>query len=215
MMTNAAPATCTLLVVVSLLPAATTAGQLLERQVVIVSPDADDERVTQTREAVAFWNQTLSDLDLDVRLREADIVIAPSGIRALENYARQVSLRGGRLRRGAAVPEPPRELTDLRADIVVLLSRQPLMPFAWPLIGSTGYFVAIRAAEPNRSSDDKVLRNVIAHELGHTLGLTHNRATVTLMCGPCSSVATEDTPQAWLPLTTDDRARLRGLHAEQ
>ena len=207
-----------MLVAVSLLPAAATAGQVLEHRVVIITPDAADARVTQTREAVAFWNHTLSDLELGVRLREAELIIASPDSRALENYARQVSQRGGRLPRGAAGPEPPRELTALQADVVVLLSRQPLMPFAWPLpssAGSPGDFVAIRTAEPQRPGDHKVLRNVIAHELGHTLGLTHNRATATLMCGPCSSAAAEDNPQEWLPLTADDRAHLRALHAAQ
>ena len=215
-MTNAARVTFTLLVAVSLLPAAPAAPQVLEHRVVIITSDAADERVTQTREAVAFWNRTLSDLELGVRLREAELIIASPDSRALENYARQVSQRGGRVPRGTAGPQPPSELTELQADVVVLLSRQPLMPFAWPLPsspGSPGYFVAIRTAEPRRPSDDKVLRNVIAHELGHTLGLTHNRATATLMCGPCSSVAAEDNPLEWLPLTADDRARLRALHA--
>ncbi len=211
-MTNASRVTGTLLVAVALLSAAPAAGQMLERRVVIITRDADDERVMQTREAVAFWNRTLSDLELGVRLRETDLVVASPDSRALENYARQVSQRGGRLPRGAAGPQPPRELIDLQADVVVLLSRQPLMPFAWPLAGPTRYFVAIRAREPRRPGDEKVLRNVIAHELGHTLGLTHNRAPATLMCGPCSSVAAEENPQEWLPLTEGDRARLRDLH---
>ena len=217
-MTHDVGITGALLFAVSLLPSAPAAGQALERQVVIVAPDAGDERLAETRKAVAYWNRTLAELELDVRLREAAVIVT-SESRALENYARQISQRGGRLPRGAAGPQPPSELTDLQADVVVLLSRQPLMPFAWPLpsvaesTSTTDYFVAIRTVEPQRLDDHKVLRNVIAHELGHTLGLTHNRAAATLMCGPCSSSATEDNPREWLPLTVDDRARLRELHA--
>ena len=208
----------TLLVAVSLCPAAATAGPVLEHRVVIITRDVADARVTQTRAAVAFWNDTLSDLGLGVRLREAGLIIASPDSRALENYARQVSQRGGRIPRGAAGPQPPSELTDLQADVVVLLSRQPLMPFAWPLpnvANSNGYLVAIRAAEPRIPGDDKVLRNVIAHELGHTLGLIHNRSRATLMCGPCSSAAAEGNSREWLPLTSDDRVRLRALYASQ
>jgi hypothetical protein len=212
-MTNVIRGICALLMAVPLCPTGAAAGQDVERQVVIVTPDADDERVAQTRDAVAFWNQTLSDLDLGIRLREMDLVVQSGGSRALENFARQVSQRGGRLPRGAAGPQPPGELSALGADIVVLLSRQPLMPFAWPLTGVPGYFVAIRAPEAQRSNDDKVLRNVIAHELGHTLGLRHNRAKTSLMCGPCSSSAAEASPGEWLPLTVDDRARLRSVYA--
>jgi hypothetical protein len=207
-----------------LLPVAAASGQVVERRVLIVAPDDDDERVMLAREAVAFWNRTLSDLDLDVRLREPDLVIAAPNSRAMENFARQVSQRGGRLPKGSAGPQPPSELTNLQADVVLLLSRQPLMPFAWALpsqpnqpsrSGSPEFFVAIRTREPERRSDDKVLRNVIAHELGHTLGLSHHRATATLMCGPCSSAAAVEAPQEWLPLTADDQSRLRELHLAQ
>ena len=45
-----------------LLPVAAASGQVVERRVLIVAPDDDDERVMLAREAVAFWNRTLSDL---------------------------------------------------------------------------------------------------------------------------------------------------------
>ncbi len=201
------------LVVVSLMPTAAVAQDTAARRVIVLTRDANDSRVPMVRAAVGFWNRTLADLDLAVRVAIDDVLVDPPSTRVLEYFARQVSQRGGRLPRGVNGPPLPMELTDLAADIVVLLSRQPLMPFAWPLIGSPSYLVAIRAAEPRRPSNDKVLKNVVAHELGHTLGLTHNRATATLMCGPCSSTAAEDNPQEWLPLTADDRARLRELHA--
>ena len=199
-----------LLVAVWALPAS-VAGQGAERGVVLVTQSPDDPRIEGARAAIGFWNRTLSELGVEVRLRETALVVGSPGGRAIETFARFVSQRSGRIPKGAAGPQPPPELTGLGGHVVVLLSRQPLLPFAWPLGGSPDYFVAIRAPEPRRPGDNKVLRNVIAHELGHTLGLTHHRARFTLMCGPCSSIAAQDETLEWLPLTEVDRARLREL----
>ena len=188
------------------------AAQGLERRLVVVVPEADDPRVEHTRAAIAFWNRTLADLGLDVRLREAALVVGPPGMRAIETFARFVSQRGGRIPKGRDGPQPPPELAALGGDVVVLLSRQPLLPFAWPLIGSPDHLVAIRTARTGRPREGTVLRNVIAHELGHTLGLRHNRGGASLMCGPCSSLAARESPGGWLPLTARDRALLLALH---
>ena len=201
-----------MLVLAALAAAAPAAGQGLERRLVVVAPEADDPRVAHTRAAIAFWNRTLADLGLGVRLREVEVVADPPGMRAIETFARFVSQRGGRIPKGRDGPQPPPELTALGGDVVVLLSRQPLLPFAWPLIGSPDHLVAIRTARPGRPREDTVLRNVIAHELGHTLGLRHNRGGASLMCGPCSSLAARESPGGWLPLTAGDRALLRALH---
>ncbi len=209
------PRSAVVLLLAMLAAAAPAAGQALDRRLVVVAPEDDDPRVAHTRAAVEFWNRTLADLGLDVRLREAALVAGPPDMRAIETFARFVSQRGGRIPRGASGPQPPPGLAALGGDVVVLLSRQPLLPFAWPLVGSPGHLVAIRTLRPRRPRDDTVLRNVIAHELGHTLGLRHNRGGASLMCGPCSSLAAEDSPGGWLPLTARDRARLRALHGER
>ncbi len=183
------------------------------RRVIIVAPDADDPRIELTRAALGFWNRTLSEVGVDIRLREASLVVASPGVRAIETFARFVAQRGGRIPKGSSGPQPPPELKEVGGDVVVLLSRQPLLPFAWPLVGSPDYFVVIRAPEPRRTGDLRVLRNIIAHELGHTLGLTHHRASFTLMCGPCSAIAAADDTLEWLPLTDIDLERLQTLHA--
>ena len=51
-----------------------------ERNLIVVTPEAEDVRVVHTREAVEFWNRTLEELGLNIRLR-ARVVVAPSGAR--------------------------------------------------------------------------------------------------------------------------------------
>ena len=183
------------------------------RCVIILSPDETDARLAHTREAITFWNRTFSELNLRPRLLEAAVIVGTPASRSLETYARQISQRAGRLSPGRAEPDPPREVADLASDIVVLLSKQPIMSFAWPLPRSTRFFVAIQS-EPNDSSsgNPNVARNIIAHELGHTLGLTHNDNPATLMCGPCRPEALPVDELMFLPLTTNDSERLIDLY---
>ncbi|MDE0828308.1 MAG: hypothetical protein OSB03_03835 [Vicinamibacterales bacterium] len=183
------------------------------RQVVIVTATADDPRIALTRAALEFWNQTLSDVGVGIRFAEATVAVGVPGVRAIETYARFVAQRGGRIPKGTSGPQPPPALRAIGGDVVLLLSRQPLLPFAWPLVGSPDYFVVIRAPDRRRTGDTRVLRNIIAHELGHTLGLIHHRASFTLMCGPCSSIAAADDRLEWLPLTDVDLERLQAIHA--
>ena len=55
-------------------------------------------------------------------------------------------------------------------------------------------------------------RNIIAHELGHALGLKHQNDPRVLMCSPCQEGQMID-EGSFLPLTRYDRLRLRELHA--
>jgi hypothetical protein len=194
------------------LPAGGYAEDAVERKVIIVAPEADDPRIAHAREAIVFWNQTLEEMGVRSRLRETEVVVVPVEVnRVLENYARQISLRAGRLGPKDFTPTVPARLRDYAADVVVLLSRQPLMSFAWPFDGANRYLVAIRRESLSSVDTPHLWRNVIAHELGHSLGLTHNRNPMTLMCGGCRLLAETEEP-AFRPLTNVDRERLVQQH---
>jgi len=180
------------------------------RSVVVLSTDAGDLRIAATGRAVAFWNETLEDLELAPRFHGPDLVLAPPILQAAEAFARRISQDNRRLFAGSAGPDAPRELVALEGDVIVLLSAQRIVSFAWPLADHRRYFLAIRTDRVAPLANPGVTHNVIAHELGHTLGLTHNGTPTMLMCGAC---ATRFDPSVFLPLTPLDRARLLELHS--
>lgn len=200
-----------LAVLLAWVPAVVHGQETADRRVLIVARDAHDARIAHAREAIAFWNATLAKLGLRSRLSAAEVVVAPALNRVLENYARQISLRAGRLGPDDFPPPPPRELAAVDADIVVLLSRQQLMSFAWPLRKLNRYFVGIRQDFRELADRASFMRNVIAHELGHTMGLTHNNDPTTLMCGGCR-LRQETGEQVFRDLTARDRERLLRQH---
>ena len=187
-----------------------------ERSVVLLVPAVDDDRLEPAREAVAFWNARLAELGAATRLAGPRVVVASPVARAIENYARGVAQRAVRLPGGEAEPDAPAELLGLGADIVLLLSRQDIMSYAWPLprVDPPRYLVVIRRVRGPDRNDVMVTRHVVAHELGHALGLLHNELPDTLMCGPCQPLTATADETGFLPLTDGERARLAALHAD-
>jgi len=194
------------------LPAPSKGQERTDRQVVLVTPDTGDGRFDATREAIAFWNQTLAELKLRARLLEVNVLVAPPISRALENYTRQVWLLAGRPAPKDEGPQPPRALLELPGDIVVFLSNQQFFSFAWPFAGRTRYFIGIQTDRTEPMTYANVTRNVIAHEFGHALGLEHNGNTPTLMCGPCEHLLYWSEQPLFFPLTARERGRLQRLH---
>ena len=188
-----------------------------DRSILVLAPSTEDDRIEPAREAIAFWNDRLEELGVQTRLRGPRVVVASPIARTVENYARSVAQRGVRLPGGEAEPDAPRELTGLDADIVVLLSRQNILSYTWPLprTAPPRYLVVIRLARGLDRGDAMVSRHVVAHELGHALGLLHNESPHTLMCGPCQPLTSEPDETGFLPLTDAERARLVAFHGRR
>ena len=183
--------------------------------ILILAPAADDDRLAPAHEAITYWNDRLAELGVVTRFAVPELVVDAPVMRAVETYARQVATRAVGLSAGTYVPAPPDALTRLDIDIAVLLSRQDIMSFTWPLprVSPPRYLVVIRAVRGPYRNDPMVSRHVVAHELGHVLGLDHNAEPHTLMCGPCQPLTSEPDETGFLPLTAGDRARLIVLHA--
>ncbi len=195
------------------------------RRIVVLAGNAGDPRLALVEEAVAFWNGVAGELGVGEAFAAPELVTPRSGLRPFENWAHQLSQLAGRLHASAPGPAPPEAVRGLKADVVMLLSTQSLMPFAWPFDDDGRHFVAIadpeevHGAEDDEAEDDgedregareHAVRNVIAHELGHVLGLEHSSEPGVLMCLPCDAWADPGPGEArFRPLTDADRDRLR------
>lgn len=184
----------------------------LSRRIVVVSPSDNDMRLAPLREAMSFWNTVLADLKVDLRLIESALLIASPHGSAFENYTRKIWQQAGRQRFGEIRLGEPPALLSVGGDTVVFFSEQPTMSFAWPLQQSPRYFIAIPPEPGSPMNQGGTTRNVIAHELGHSLGLVHRGGTTVLMCSPCRTHEAKTDERGFLLLTDDDRQRLRELY---
>lgn len=167
--------------------------------------DPTDLRVAAVREAIAFWNSELEEVGAGARIGPMSVTGNPVPEDVLGEASRAVE-QGRRPRDLSPWIEPRPD------ELVVVLANTDLMSFAVRGRHGAGGVVVLRSGDDAPLSLPNVARNVAAHELGHLLGLEHNDATGTLMCGRPARCRPDffasETPR-FFPLTAADERALR------
>jgi hypothetical protein len=143
----------------------------------MILAETGDPRIVMTQKSIAFWNEELSNIGSGFRFGSTRI--APLA-RADETYA--VNRSCAMIDNRDYGPENvPYHIRRYCGAVVIILANNNFVSFA---AGSRTYglaLIAIKGWRFNPFHLPNVTQNVIAHALGHVLGLRHNADPSMLM----------------------------------
>jgi hypothetical protein len=175
---------------------------------VVVLGREGDSRNQLVSDAVDFWNKQLAEIGSGFRLGSITFIseiIPPEG---LVDLSKTVLDRGGTL-------EPPPSLMKIEGDLIIALSDGDFVSFAARFPNTGKRLIGIRSFQRPPFRFTNVGRNLIAHELGHAIGLGHNDGPANLMCGrpaPCRPDAFRSNVERYFPLTEQEKQFLLKLY---
>jgi hypothetical protein len=181
-------------------------SQWTKNPTITVVSEAGDPRREAVRDAVAYWNRTFAELGTPFRLGEVEWVTDSVPDSDIQSLARQVRFYN-------PWPVIPDSIERHPGDLVIVLSNARFISFT-ALRGNRAV-IGIKDGTTPPLSLPNVVQNVIAHELGHAIGLDHNRDPQLLMCGrpaPCRPDAFEATSSRIFSLSDEERSQLLDLY---
>lgn len=173
---------------------------------ITVVAEAGDPRSEALREAVVFWNRTFAELGTPFRLGDITWVTGSVPDGDIESLGNQVRYHN-------PWPVMPQSLERIPGDLVIVLSNANFISYT--ARRGNRIVIGIKNGSMPPLSLPNVVRNVIAHELGHAVGLDHDRDPTLLMCGrpaACRPDAFQSTTPRIFPLSQDERSRLLSLY---
>lgn len=176
---------------------------------VVVLGREGDWRSQLVNDAVDFWNKQLAEIGSGFRLgpvRFVNETIPASEIATL----RQAMDEGKR-----ALVGPPSGFIHIEGDLIIALSDADFNSFAFSFQKTDKRLIAISSFQARPLRFTNVGRNIMAHELGHGIGLGHNNDPTKLMCGrpaPCRPGEFRSEVERFFPLMEEEKQVLLKLY---